>query len=315
MASTPLEERYIHVQHVFPSSWAVTEAMANIGRTMFETDRIPAEWVAPCNAMDEIWVPSRFHLETFARAGVDPSKLAVIPGAVDVERFGAHVEPFPLPHRAGFNFLSVFDMTMRKGWDILLAAYVLEFTAEEDVPLHLKIDSSLGRTPEMMAQMIDVFLREGMHVDPERIPDVSLITDPFTQDEMASLYRAADAFVLPTRGEGWGRPCTEAMATGVPVIATGWSGVTEYLSPETGYPIDFQMTDVQEMAVDEAPWFGGHQWAEPSIEHLRRLLRHVYQNREEARRIGEAGRAAIHQNFTPDRVAARIVERLKSHIR
>ena len=33
---------------------------------MFETDRISPEWVAACNRMDEVWVPSRFNVETFA---------------------------------------------------------------------------------------------------------------------------------------------------------------------------------------------------------------------------------------------------------
>ena len=41
---------------------------------------------------------------------------------------------------------------------------------------------------------------------------------------LRNLYAAADAFVLPTRGEGWGLPIAEAMAMAMPVIATNWSG-------------------------------------------------------------------------------------------
>ena len=43
--------------------------------------------------------------------------------------------------------------------------------------------------------------------------------------------------MLPSRGEGWGRPHVEAMAMGLPVIATNWSGITAYLDEEVGYPI------------------------------------------------------------------------------
>lgn len=57
------------------------------------------------------------------------------------------------------------------------------------------------------------------------------------QRDMASLYRSADAFVLPSRGEGWGRPHVEAMAMGLPVIATNWSGSTEFLRPDASYPL------------------------------------------------------------------------------
>ena len=45
-------------------------ARVRIGRTMFETDSIPADWVARCNGLDEVWVPTSFHVDTFAAAGV-----------------------------------------------------------------------------------------------------------------------------------------------------------------------------------------------------------------------------------------------------
>ncbi len=38
------------------------------------------------------------------------------------------------------------------------------------------------------------------------------------QADMPSLYKSVDCFVLPSRGEGWGRPQVEAMAMGLPLI-------------------------------------------------------------------------------------------------
>ena len=49
-----------------------------IGRTMFETDRVSAEHARRCNAMDEVWVPTRFHRDAFARWGVLPHKCAAL---------------------------------------------------------------------------------------------------------------------------------------------------------------------------------------------------------------------------------------------
>lgn len=102
---------------------------------------------------------------------------------------------------------------------------------------------------------------------------------------MPALYHKADCFVLPSRGEGWGRPHVEAMAMGLPVIATNWSGPTEFMTEENSYPIEVEAIDV----INEGA-FRGHRWARPSVTDLRRKMRRVYENREEARLKGAKAR-------------------------
>jgi hypothetical protein len=43
--------------------------------SMSESEPIPASWVSSCNEVDEIWVPSYFHVEIFQQAGVNSSKI------------------------------------------------------------------------------------------------------------------------------------------------------------------------------------------------------------------------------------------------
>jgi hypothetical protein len=50
----------------------------------------------------------------------------------------------------------------------------------------------------------------------------------YSRADMRDMLRAADAFVLPTRGEGWGLPIAEAMATALPVIVSNCSGILAY---------------------------------------------------------------------------------------
>mmetsp|Transcript_6481 Transcript_6481/g.15898 ORF Transcript_6481/g.15898 Transcript_6481/m.15898 type:complete len:131 (+) Transcript_6481:251-643(+) len=107
-----------------------------------------------------------------------------------------------------------------------------------------------------------------------------------------------DAFVLPSRGEGWGRPHTEAMVMGLPCIATNWSGNTEFMSDANSFPIQ-----VDGLVPVEQGAFKGHLWAEPSRTHLRSIMRWVWENPEEARRRGEVGRAHILAHYAPDTVA------------
>ena len=102
---------------------------------MFETDSLPPEWVDRCNRMDEVWVPTPFHRDTFAAAGVDLAKLFVVGEPVDTDFFNPppHRVPFNLAASAAgvasvqrpFRFLSVFKWERRKGWDALLEARLL----------------------------------------------------------------------------------------------------------------------------------------------------------------------------------------------
>merc|ERR1719397_2225664 len=64
----------------------------------------------------------------------------------------------------------------------------------------------------------------------ESLPAVYLLPSGVPNKDMPGIYKSADCFVLPSRGECWGRPHVEAMAMGVPVIATNWSGPQEYMT-------------------------------------------------------------------------------------
>jgi glycosyltransferase involved in cell wall biosynthesis len=142
-------------------------AKYKIGRTMFETDRIPRGWVQRCNSMDEIWVPTAFHISTFANSGVKREKLFVVPEPVDVKFFDPQREVGALPlaefvtspkniSEHAFKFLSIFKVAFsdffekiilsvicgvqwekRKAWDVLLEAYLTEFTATDPVVLYI----------------------------------------------------------------------------------------------------------------------------------------------------------------------------------
>ena len=58
-----------------------------IGRTMFETDRLPDGWVARMQYMDEVWVPSSHSARIFIDAGVVEDKVVVVGEPVDTDTF------------------------------------------------------------------------------------------------------------------------------------------------------------------------------------------------------------------------------------
>jgi glycosyltransferase involved in cell wall biosynthesis len=311
----PESPNSVHVWHILASHFQMEpSARANIGRTMFETDRLPEGWVQACNQMDAVWVPSEFNRATFAQSGVDPIKLRVVPGGIEMAPYDPSVQPMYIQGSRGYNFLSVFDWTLRKGWDVLIRAYIEEFRADEDVALIFKVHSSLGYSLSEIVGAVESFISQSLGRDVNRIPDIVFQDSVVSDIDMPSLYRAGDCYVMPTRGEGWGRPFMEAMAMGLPTIATNWSGQTEFMTRNNSLLLDYNIVDVPEPAYTETPTYRGHRWAEPDCRHLRQLMRLAFEDRSGCRDLGQRSRADLEDKFNYRRIAeiiANEVERLR----
>ncbi len=267
-----------------------------VGWTMLEVTGLPAAWVAGCNSMDEIWVPASFNVDTFRSSGVTVP-IHVVPLGVDVDYFHPEITGFRPSTR--FTFLSVFEWGERKAPEVLLRAFAEEFKDSEDVLLLLSVSN---RDPQ-----VDVHQQIAALDLPPTAPIVVMLNPTFTSHQMGSLYRSADAFVLPTRGEGWGMPVLEAMACGLPVIATRWSGLADFLHEGVGYPLEPKRLVPAEA---RCPYYEGFEWADPDVEQLRALMRQVADDPEAAREKGLVAAAEVAATWTWDHVAAKVKARL-----
>lgn len=298
-------------------------SLSVIGRTMFETDRVSPNHVVRCNRMDFVWVPTDFHVSTFVQSGVDPAKVVKIVQPVDVNFFD------PLKYRPidlavigeqvlgvrnqdlsskEFVFLSVFKWEYRKGWDVLLKAYLEEFSNADRVALYL-LTNPYHSDRDFGNKIVNFVEGSNIEKPVDGWAPIYVIDTHVPQIDLPQMYKAADAFVLPSRGEGWGRPLVEAMAMSLPVIATNWSGPIEYLTEENSYPLP-----VDRMSeVTEGP-FEGHFWAEPSVDKLRALMRQVMSNAEEAKAKGRKAREDMIQRFSPEKVAGIVADHINNII-
>ena len=298
MRERPFGRAKVQVVYAQGDVFARNNGRYRVGYTMLETDRIPEEWVRQANQMDEVWVPSRFNVETFRESGVK-RPIRVMPLGVDPNYFHPRIKSYPVEE--AFVFLSIFEWGERKAPELLLKAFNDEFSAKEDVVLVVK---TFNRDPgvDVQQQIRDLNLRSS---GGQIIVSLNEIVPRY---QLGALYRSCDCFVLPTRGEGWGMPILEAMACGVPVIATYWSAQTEFMTPENSFPLEVEKLVP---ARAKCPYYQGFKWAEPSYEHLRYLLRYVYENREKAREVGQRAAQEVAEKWTWDHTAKRIIERLE----
>lgn len=286
-----------------------------VGLTMLEVDGLPSSWVACCNRMDEVWVPSSFNAETFCRSGVIADKIRVMPLGVDTGLFTpvGRKLAFTKLDTEMFIFLSVFEWIPRKGYDLLLTAYLQEFTAGDDVCLVLKNHSNSDYDPDGTAIAGTIYEIAAQHSKPgRRAPEIALLPEVLPIVQMPELYRMADCFVLPTRGEGWNLPALEALACGLPVITTAWSAHLDWLNQDNAFLIEVESLEaVPSLGTNNDDVYRGHRWARPSIEHLRYLMRWVYEHRSEARERAARARAAIESDLSWDVSAGRMHRRLQ----
>jgi glycosyltransferase involved in cell wall biosynthesis len=277
---------------------------------MFETDAMPVQWRPTIEGASRLWVPSAFNLETFVAGGVPREMIDLVPLGLEVEHLALDGPTLDLPERRAVAFVSVFEWTYRKGWDILLRAWAQAFTRNDDVCL-------LVRT-SFRALDIEVTIREFLQqagFDPSRVAPIVVIPKKLSQANLAALYRTADAYILPTRGEGFGLPYLEAMALGLPVIGTAWSGITDFVDARTGYLIDARLVPITSPLITRiVPIYKDQRWAEPSVAGTVAQMRRVFEQRDEARAIGARGTAVARTQFNRTRIgrlAAAALERVE----
>lgn len=283
-----------------------------VGRSMYESKNIPAHWVDQCNdddLVDEIWVPSKFLVQAFISAGVRADKVIHVPECIDVHFYNPlTVRPMELPGRMEFNFLTIAKWEYRKGIDLLLEAYFREFTSDDNVNLflvtYLYMDFEPRNHDAIQHRIMQI--ADDLNLDRDKLPSVQILSSVIPTIDMPSLYAAADAFVLPTRGEGWGLPMMEAMAMGLPTISTRFGGQLDFMNDDNSYLIDIDGFDEQVSNADATV----ESFARPSISHLRRLMRHVSRRPVDARDKGWHARKHIVQYFSHEAIRELVLREL-----
>ena len=111
------------------------------------------------------------------------------------------------------------------------------------------------------------------------MPGVTLIDKYLTKIETTTLTSLADCYVSLHRSEGLGLTMSEAMALGIPVIATGYSGNLDFMNSDNSLLVPSVRVAVGEGAEGYSPHA---MWVEPDISVAASHMRYAYENQQQA---------------------------------
>ena len=277
-----------------------TGSSYNILSTFWELERAPGAWRDALSAFDELWLPNAFVAEAFRPVFDGP--ITITPTCVD-PNFEAKAD------KPGFGletdrywFLFSFDYNSfpaRKNPIAVAEAFRLAFPGgSEPVGLVLKSNGAAERHPQVVARLREISAADAR---------IRALHGELSRQRILDLIASADCFVSLHRSEGFGLGMAEALLLERPVIATDYSGSTEFLNEETGFPVPYSRKGITEGAY---PHCEGLSWAEPHIAAAAALMRDVLHDQGSARSRARAGRRAILNRHAPSVVGATLAARL-----
>lgn len=260
-----------------------------IGYTVWESTLVPKDWVNQLKQLDQVWVPSSWGRDVFIENGLGEDMVKVVPEGVDTSAFRPGLSRFAELDHGRFKFLVVGKYEVRKCTKEIILAFSQEFKTHEPVELALLCHNPFVKNFDIVKEV------EGLNI--ANLANIRIINYLPGSSDMARLYNSCDALLMPSRAEGWGLPVMEAMACGLPVITTNYSGQTEFVNEKNAYLIGIKgMVDIKDPVFFNPQVYNG-QWAEPDFEQFRYLMRYVYEHRDEARKKGELASMDMKKNW------------------
>lgn len=273
-----------------------------IASIIWETSLIPECKLRFLKNKDQIWIPSRWGKELLVQNGIPKELIKIVPEGVDASLF----RPLEISQENNdkiFQFLCIGKWEVRKGIQDLIKVYCTAFSRNEPVEL------LLHTLNPYIAGFSNNEIAENICRDYPQHPKITFL-NLMSDEKLVQVYSLANAFVLPTKAEGWGLPIIEAMSCEIPVIVTNYSGLTEFVNTESGYFIEVEKM----IPVSDPAFYNPNDdyglWAQPDLEHMAYLMRHVFTHRDEAKLKGKNARKEIINKWTWDHAARKGMEAL-----
>ena len=276
----------------------------NIGCTAgIESTACPAEWIEGLNRMNMNWVSSKHSKNVFAGMQYEKKDkntnqtIEVVRNAkpIHVVFEGANLDKYKPITPSEIKTVKLDDIKDhwcylfvghwmqgelghdRKNVGLMIKAFYETFKNKKKKPaLILKtsvgVDSYISRD-----EVLDRIKGIRQQINSKDLPNIYLLSGTFSDEEMNELYnnKKVKSMISFTKGEGYGRPLLEFSLTGKPIIASGWSGQTDFLNKNFSVLVGGQLEGVHASAANK--WLiKESQLFKPDINHINHFLQDVF---------------------------------------
>jgi len=248
-----------------------------IGYGTFEHSQYPQEWINVLEKNDVVIVPSQFNFNSLAL-----NNKFYLPHCLDFSEYSYF-------DKRNFNYRFVYFGTWknRKNYDTLLRSFTEEFE-NENVELVLKVSQSKLNNPLKSISRISRQLG--------KTANISIDTQILADHSISNYLRDFSCMILPTLGEGFCIPGLQAMASGLPLIITNYSGCREYANENTSLLLEVEGFE-KKKDIDGIVQFRNREWPVLSINQLREKMRFAYENRSVMKNLAENAYEFVKDKF------------------
>ena len=309
----------------------------NIGITAgMETTGVHHTWVEGVNRMNLTLVPSEHSKTTFLNSVFQQQNqqgqvvgeikvnkpIEVLFEGVDLDTFVSKKGNFPLEIKEDFAYLCVGHWLQgdfgedRKNIGYTIKAFLEVFKNKKKAPA-LILKTPVGNSSYMgRDELVKRVEQLKSSVNSTRLPSIYILNGDLSEEQLNELYNhpKVKAFMMFTKGEGYGRPLLEFSLSKKPILTTNWSGHIDFLKKDFCCLVNGELKNVHPSAAQKDMILQEFQWFTPNDGEVGFYIKDVYENYKKYQEL--AKRQAYHskENFSLSKMGEKLMEILEQNV-
>jgi len=309
----------------------------NIGITAgMETTGVHHTWVEGVNRMNLTLVPSEHSKTTFLNSVFQQQNqqgqvvgeikvnkpIEVLFEGVDLDTFVSKKGNFPLEIKEDFAYLCVGHWLQgdfgedRKNIAYTIKAFLEVFKNKKKAPA-LILKTPVGNSSYMgRDELVKRVEQLKSSVNTTRLPSIYILNGDLSEEQLNELYNhpKVKAFMMFTKGEGYGRPLLEFSLSKKPILTTNWSGHVDFLKKDFCCLVNGELKNVHPSAAQKDMILQEFQWFTPNDGEVGFYIKDVYENYKKYQELAKRQAYYSKENFSLSKMGEKLMEILEQNV-